>query len=373
MCWLPVVGPAMLVGVCEAVYAVAVLRTPLEDPSQAGFAAIFVARSLAFTGLAFGVAWSVLRVLRTRVRVARLARDLGEAPAPGTLRDALRAAVGDPELDVLYPCGDAHQLVGTDGRRRDRPVDGRAVAQITRDGRPLAVVLHDPVLVDEHELERALGSAARLAIENEALHAEALSQVHDLCASRTRIVETADAARRGLERNLHDGAQQRLLALSYDLRLVRAGALASCDEPLVAVLDGAAVQTATALDELRELAHGIYPAILTEAGLAAALATLADRAPLPVELAEIEAARQPPAVERTTYLIVAEAIGDAAGRGATFLGASVHREGDRLVIVVADDGAHRSADLLHLTDRVGALGGVLAIGDTTLRAQIPCA
>jgi signal transduction histidine kinase len=369
---LPVLAPAILVGACEAADAVALLRTPLEDPSQAVFVAVFLARSLAFTALAFGVAWSVLRVLGTRVRVARLASDLGEAPAPGTLRDALRAAVGDPELDVLYPCGNRQQLVGTDGRRRDGPVGGRAVAQITRDGRPLAVVLHDPAVVDEYELERALGSAARLAIENEALHAEALSQVHDLCASRRRIVETADATRRGLERNLHDGAQQRLLALSYDLRLVRAGALASCDDPLVAVLEGAVEDMTTALDELRELAHGIYPAILTEAGLAAALATLADGAALAVELTEIEPARQPPAVERTTYLIVAEAIGDATGRGATFLRASVYRERDRLVIVVADDGAHRGADLMHLADRVGALGGALAVGDTTLQAQIPC-
>ena len=248
------------------------------------------------------------------------------------------------------------------------------MAQITRDGRPLAVVVHDPVLVDEHELERALGSAARLAIENEALRAEALSQLHDLRASRTRIVETADAERRRLERNLHDGAQQRLLALSYDLRLARAGALAACDDPLVAVLDGAAVQTATALDELRELAHGIYPAILTEAGLAAALATLADGAPLPVELADIEPARQPPAVERTD---VSDRRGGDRRCGTT--GCHVPRARASSVRATASWSSWRTTertrrdDLLHLADRVGALGGTLAIGDTTLRAEIPCA
>jgi signal transduction histidine kinase len=370
---LPVLGPALLVGAAEAAYAVALLRSPLEEPTRAGFAAIFIARSVAFATLALGIAWSVLRIQRTRARVARLATELGEAPPPGKLRDALRAAVGDPGIDVLYPRTDAQQLVDADGRRTELPVRGRAVARITRAGRPLAVVLHDPALVDEPELERALGSAARLSVENEALRAEALAQLHELRASRARIVAAGDAARRRLERNLHDGAQQRLLALSYDLRLARAGAAADHDERLVALLDAAGAETATALDELRELAHGIYPAILTEAGLAPALATLADAAPLPVELDDVGPTRQPPAVETTTYVTVAEAIDDAAHRGATFVAARVRRDGDRLVIAVEDDGAPRSSRLLHVADRVGALGGALEVGDTTLRAEIPCA
>ena len=370
---LPVLGPAMLVGASEVAYAVALLRTPLEDPTGAGFAAIFLARALSFTALALGVAWSVLRVLRTRARVARLASELGEAPPPGTLRDALRAAVGDPGIDVLYPRRDSQQLVDADGQPREPPAPGRAIARIIRGDRPLAVVLHDPALVDEHELERELGSAARLAVENEALRAEALAQVHELRASRTRVVKAGDAERQRLERNLHDGAQQRLLALSYDLRLARAGAEADGNAELVAVLQAAGETTATALDELRELAHGIYPAILTEAGLAPALATLADDAPLPVEIGDVEPARQPLAVETTTYVIAAEAIDDAARRGATFLSARVRREGDRLVIMVEDDGAPRSGGLLHLADRVGALGGGLEVGAVTLRAEMPCA
>ncbi len=371
---VPVLGPAMLVSASAAVYAVALLRTPLEAPARDGFAAIFLARSISFAALALGVAWSVVAVLRTRARVARIAGELGEAPPPGTLREALRAAVGDPGIDVLYPRRDSQeQLVDAAGRPREPPAHGRAVARITRGDRPLAVVSHDPALVDERELERALGPAARLAVENEALRAEALAQLHELRASRARIVEAGDDARRRLERNLHDGAQQSLLALSYDLRLVRAGAAAGCEEELVAVLDAAGDQTAAALDELRELAHGIYPAILTEAGLAPALATLADDAPLPVELDDVEPGRRPDPVERTAYLIVAEAIGDAARRGATFLSARVQLEGDRLVVTVQDDGARRTAGLVHLADRVGALGGALEVGDTTLRAEIACA
>jgi signal transduction histidine kinase len=370
---LPVLGPAMLVGAGAAAYAVALLRSPLELPTRAGFAAIFIARSVAFATLALGVAWSALRIQRTRARVARLATELGEAPPPGKLREALRAAVGDPGIDVLYSRRDAQQLVDADGQPTALPARGRAVARITRGGRPLALVLHDPALVDEPVLERALGSAARLSVENEALRAEALAQLHELRASRARIVAAGDAARRRLERDLHDGAQQRLLALSYHLRLARADAASDHDERLVALIDAAGAETATALDELRELAHGIFPAILTEAGLAPALATLADAAPLPVELDNVEPTRQPPAVETTTYVTVAEAIDDAARRGATFVAARVCRGGDRLVIAVEDDGASRSSGLLHVADRVGALGGALEVGDTTLRAEIPCA
>jgi signal transduction histidine kinase len=246
------------------------------------------------------------------------------------------------------------------------------VARIARGERTLALVVHDPVLVDEPELERALGSAAKLSVENEALRAEALAQLHDLSASRTRIVEAGDSARRHLERNLHDGAQQRLLALSYDLRLARAGAARDRDEELVALLDTAGHETTTALDELRELAHGIYPAILTEAGLAAALATLADEAPLPVELGHVTPVRQTPAVETTAYVTVAQAIEDAARRGATFVDVRAGLDDGRLVVVVEDDGAPRSTRLLQLEDRVGALGGTLEVGVTTVHAELPC-
>ncbi len=369
---LALLAPAMLVGAAEAVRAVALLRTPLESPHDAGFAAIFITRSVAFAALALGVAWSVLRVPRTRARVARLANELGHAPPPGKLRDALATALGDPAIDVVYRRSDSEQLVDADGRPVELPAAGHTVARITRGGRTRALVLQDAALVDESELQRALGSAGRLAVENEALRAEALSQLRELRSSRMRIVEAGDAARRRLERNLHDGAQQRLLALSYDLRLARVDAAADGDEPLTAVLDAASEETAAALEELRDLAHGIYPAILTEAGLAPALATLVDEAPLPVELDDVPAARLPPAVESATYVIVAESIDDATRRASTFLAVRVHREGDRLVVVAEDDGAPRRGELVHLADRVGALGGTLEVSDTTLRANIPC-
>jgi signal transduction histidine kinase len=367
---VPLLAPALLVGVSEAAYAIALLRTPLEDPERAGFASIYLTRSVSYTLLALGLVWTVLRVPRARARVARLASDLGEAPPPGTLRDALARALGDPGIRVLYPRGDSGELIDEDGRPAELPPPGRAVARITRGDRSLALVLHDPALVDEPELARALGSAAKLSVENEALRAEALGQLHELKTSRARIVATGDAARRRLERDLHDGAQQRLLALSYELRLARAAA--ADDSELAGLLDAAAGETATALEELRELAQGIYPAILTEAGLGPALATLADEAPLPVELGDIAPERQPPAAETTAYVVVAEAIEDAALRAATFLAADVRRHEGRLVVAIQDDGAPRAAAPVHLSDRVGALAGRLEAGANTLHAEIPC-
>jgi signal transduction histidine kinase len=368
----PILGPALVVGASEATYAITLLRTPLEDPDRTGFAAIFLARSASYTLLALGLLWSLARVARTRARLTRLASDLGEAPKPGRLRDTLAAALGDPGVDVLYPRHRGGELIDADGRPVEAPPAERAMAQVARAGRPVALVLHDPALVSEQELMRALGPAARLAVQNEALRAEAMAQLHALQASRARIVETADAARRRLERDLHDGAQQRLLALSYDLRLARAGAADDGGGELVSLLDKAADETEAALEELRQLAHGIYPAILTEAGLGPALETLADEAPLPVDLGELPVERAALAAERTAYVVVDEAIDDAADRGATWLRARARREAGRLVLDIEDDGAPRHTHVVHLRDRVGALGGSLDAGENTLRAEIPC-
>ena len=198
-----------------------------------------------------------------------------------------------------------------------------------------------------------------------------LARLDELRASRTRIVETADRERRRLEHDLHDGAQQGLLALSYDLRL--ACAAADADDPKAAgVLFGAVAQTQAALEELRELAHGIFPAVLTEAGLAAALATFADTAPVPVELCRVESSRQPPIVEATAFFAVTEAVDDAARRKATLATVSVSEDEGRLLVEVVDDGVGRSSALAGLVDRVGALSGNVTLGPGSLRAEIPC-
>jgi signal transduction histidine kinase len=370
----PVLVPGLLAGAAEAAYAVALLSAPLEDPSRADFSWIFLARSSSAVLLAAGIAWILLRVRRQRAAVSRLATELGDAPRPGTLRAVLAAALRDPGLEVAYWLPDSRRFVDSSGKPMEAPVrgEGRAVTPIVRDGRAVAAVVHDAALSDEPGVEQEIGAAARLAVENERLQAEVLAQLEDLRASRARIVETGDAERRRLERDLHDGAQQRLLALSYELRLARAGAEADGDSGLARAVASAADEAEAALKELRELAHGIHPAILTEAGLAPALETLAEEAPLPVELGDVSQRRHPPAIETTTYVTVAEAILDAAGRGAGFVSVEVVDEGARLAVTVKDDGAPRSSRLVHLEDRVGALGGSLEVAPSGLRAEIPC-
>jgi len=368
--WPVLAGGIAFAGATIA-HSVALTRVAVEDPSDRAFQAIFVAGCAAVVVIALGLPWSVVQGRIQRRSVARIVANLGEAPAPGSLESALRSAIGDPELRIAYWLPGAGRYVDGHGEPVQEPAatPGRVVTRLVRDGRQVAVVTHTAAVTD---LERETGAAVRLALENERLQAEVLAQLRDLRVSRMRIVESGDAERRRLERDLHDGAQQRVLALSYELRLARAGAVADGDEKLARMLDAAGNETVTALDELRELAHGIYPAILTEAGLAAALEALADEAPLPVELGELASDRQPPAVETTAYVTVAEAIEDAALRGAPFLSVRVHSAGGRLSITAEDEGRRRTHDLPHLADRIGALGGTLELEGTTLRAEIPC-
>ena len=367
--------PAVLVGAAEAAYAVALLRTRVESPTGTTFSSIFLARSLALVALALGLTCEVVRTRRTRAAVARLANELGEAPPPGKLRETLAGVLGDPALDVAYWLPRSQRFVDASGRARSAPVagQGRALTPILREGRTVAVVIHDAATVDGSRLQQEIGGAARLAVENERLQAEVLAQLADLRASRVRIVELGDAARQRIERNLHDGAQQRMLALSYELRLAHAAAVSDADPALEAMLGAACDEAQATLNDLRGLAHGIYPAILAEAGLGPALATLAAGAPIPVELAEVADERLPAAVESAAYVVVSEAVVDGTARHATFVAVTATRTADRLVIDVHDDGQARDAGLVHVADRVGALGGTVQLGGTDVRAEIPCA
>src|SRR5215207_1702084 len=337
--------PLALTGSAELARAITLLTSPAEDPLRDGFLALHLIRAGALLLLAAGVTWVVLRAARARRRVSRLAAELGAAPPPGKLRAALVAALGDPTVEVLYWLPGSGQYVDAEGKPRTPPAAGTTA--ITRAGRPLAVIVHETAALDAEALERALGPAARLAIENEALRAEILSQLEQLRASRTRIVAAADDARRRLERDLHDGAQQRLLAVALEVRLTRARA----DGELGARLDRVGQELERSFGELRELAHGIFPAVLTEAGLDAALATLADSAPLAVELGAITQDRLPAAVEAGAYVAVDEAIRDATARGAAVVDVSAHVDDGRLVVTAEDDGAPRADRLLHVVDR----------------------
>jgi signal transduction histidine kinase len=251
------------------------------------------------------------------------------------------------------------------------------VTRIERDGETLAVLIHDPVdLVEDPNLVEAVGSVARLALENERLSAQVRAQLEEVRASRERIIEAGDAERRRVERDLHDGAQQRLVALAMRLQTAR-----KTTPGAEALLDEATAELQTAVAEVRGLARGLHPTILTELGLAAAVDALAERTPIPVSV-DIPETRFPEAVEATAYYVVAEAITNmtryAEARTARVT-ATV--EDDHLVTVVQDDGrggadATRGSGLRGLADRVAAVRGRLEVLSpigvgTTIRVELP--
>jgi signal transduction histidine kinase len=369
---LPILPTTLMLTGAVLGRAVLLQRTPREDPSDPAFFAAFVFGAVGAALLAVAVVWAALRSGLQRRAVARIVDDLGDVPAPGSLATALARAVGDPELRIAYWLPDSAKFVDARGRTVAEPAaqPGRALTTITREDRRIATVSH---AASTSDLQREVGTAVQLGLENERLQAEVLAHLEELRASRGRIVETGDAERRRLERDLHDGAQQRLLALSYDIRVAITAATEEGDERAVSLLPKALDRAQAALTELRELAHGIYPAILVEAGLGSALETLADAASIPVEVRAAAEGRCSAAIEAAAYLVVAEAIDDAVGRGATFASVGTVRSTSGIVVTVEDDGSERRSEMVSVADRVGAVGGELSLEPRTIRAELPCA
>ena len=311
-----------------------------------------------------------------------LVRRLGQAPTAGELRDELARALGDPSLELAYWLPDSGQYVDATGRALRLPAsgEGRSVTEVERDGRRIAAIIHDPALLDDAEQVSAAGAAAALALENERLEAELRAKVEELSASRERIVESGYAARRRLERDLHDGAQQRLVSLALRLRMLRRRV--EDDPDTLEELDGARGELDNALEELRELARGIHPSVLTARGLNAALDGLAQRAPLPVAFQGTPADRLPDRVESAAYFVVAEALTNVAKYArATHASVNVRRQDGQVVVEVTDDGIggadpSTGSGLRGLLDRVAAVGGRFELDSppghgTTVRAAIP--
>lgn len=237
---------------------------------------------------------------------------------------------------------------------------------LERHGRRIAALVHDAALAEDPGLLQAVSTAAGLALENERLLADLRAQLEQLRESRARIVQAGDTERRRLERNLHDGAQQRLVALSLALGL--AGSKIEQEPSAAAALLAAAREELTrALDELRELARGLHPAVLTDRGLSDALTVLADRAPVEVTLDLDLDWRAPPPIEAAAYYVVAESLANVAkyaqARTARVT-ATIDRR--RLRVEVADDGVGGAdpsvgSGLRGLDDRVQAFAGSLRV------------
>jgi signal transduction histidine kinase len=244
------------------------------------------------------------------------------------------------------------------------------------------VIVHDPVLAGEPELVAAVAAGAGLAVQNERLHAEVRNQLREVRASRARIVEAADDARRRVERDLHDGAQQRLVTVALALRLAHTQLDTAPRGEVAALLDEAGAELAGALDELRELARGIYPVLLTDAGLGPALRSLAERCPVPAVVGAVPTRRWPDAVEQTCYFVVSEALANAAKHAeAASVAVELREAGGGLRVEVSDDGAGGAdasgSGLRGLADRVATLGGELTVrsprgGGTRVSARVPC-
>ena len=325
----PILAPAALAAGALAIHGLFGLVRPPEVPEDPVFAGSYVLRALALSALAVGIASTTWAGWRRRQALARLAAELSDSPDAGAFQSALRRSIGDEDIEVAYWQPTYGRYVDVEGREVDPARGGRAISKITRDGASVALVLHDPALSGTRKLEDEIGAAARVALDNERLRSEILAQLDDLRRARVRIVETGDAARRRLERDLHDGVQQRLLAAAYELQLAQApssgrgpGDKGSGDD---AVLSAALETARLALREIRSLAQGIHPLILTEGGLAAALDTFAEETAIAVELAVDRGERYPAHVETTAYAVVIEAVRDAVTRGATFSAISARR------------------------------------------------
>jgi signal transduction histidine kinase len=314
--------------------------------------------------------------------VRTLMAQLANAPEPADLRDALARALGDPALELVFWMPELDRYVDAGGSPAKLPDEDdarRTVTEIDHHGHHVAAIVHDRA--QDTETVRAAGAATALTLENRRLDAELRARLVELRASRARLVEAADGERRRIERDLHDGAQSRLVALALNLRLARMSVTDGTDT--AALLDGSIDELGQSLKELRDLARGIHPAVLSERGLEPAVRDLAARAPVPVDIVGDAAGRLPAAVETAAYFVVSEALTNvskyAQARHATV---RVERAAGQLVVEVSDDGvggadAMDGSGLRGLADRVAALSGTLEVTSppgrgTRLRAQLPC-
>ncbi|MDA0183807.1 histidine kinase [Solirubrobacter phytolaccae] len=316
----------------------------------------------------------MLRAQLARAGMADLIVALQRAPDTQQLGAVLARTLRDPSLELVYWLPGFETYIDEDGRPCPPPADGRVLTPIEHDGEPVAALVHDAALTYEPELLALVCAAADVALAHTRL-------VQELTRSRVRLVEAGDEARRKIERDLHDGAQQRLVSLAIALRLTE-DRLKEDPDAAASLVAAAREELKASLEELRELARGIHPAVL-EHGLATALNSLAVRSPTPARVTVELDEPLPEAVELALYFVASEGLANVA-KYAQAHEAEIHvtRAGDVVVIEVADDGiggadgAHGSG-LRGLADRVEAFGGRLRVtsppgGGTRLHAELPC-
>jgi signal transduction histidine kinase len=336
--------------------------------------------SLGLAPIAF--LFALLDARLARGEVAGLLVELRTDPT-ADLQGPLARALRDPSLRLAYWLPQTQSWADQNGLPVAPPHadERRAVRVIRRDNEPMAALVFNRSLADEDELLDAVAAAAGIALENGRLRAELRARLQELEGSRVRVIEAGRKERQRLERNLHDGAQQRLVALSLELSLLGEGSAA--DPELKQRLARAKTEVAASLEELRDVARGIYPAVLSGHGLAVALESLVARAPVHVQLDVDIAERLPEPVEVAAYYVVSEAMTNIGKHArATSARVNLRRNGAGVVLDVSDDGVSGAdpasgSGLRGLADRVEALGGQLQIsspaaGGTIVHAEIPC-
>jgi signal transduction histidine kinase len=333
-----------------------------NDPTDR---ALRLAEAGALALLAAGVALARWRTRRTRAALATLVLDIGAAPAPGELRAWLADSLGDPSLELLHPL-DGGEWIDAEGALTVLPRSGdRETTRLRAGGDDVLALVHRPGLLDDPGLLSELMTTARLALEHEALHAARRARLAELRASRARVVAAADAKRQELERDLHDGAQQRLVAVALAIRLARRQ-IAAGDEQLDARLADAEEGVRGAVVQLREVAHGLFPAVLADEGLRAALDELSEDTPR-LHPRRLPPRRFPPGVESTAYFAAVESL-RSTERDVTVEG--VAENGSLRLLISAGPGMQ--AAMTQIRDRVGAVGGTVTVNDGELLLEMPC-
>jgi signal transduction histidine kinase len=327
--------------------------------------ALHLAEAGALALAAAGVGIARLRTRRTRGALAQLVLDIGAAPAPGELREQLAESLGDSSLELFFRL-EGGEWIDADGRRASLATDGASETTLVRLGdEEVLAVMHRRGLLDDPQLVRELVTTANLALQHERLHAARRARLEELRASRARIVAASDRERRALERDLHDGAQQRLVALALAIRLARRQ---SADGPAVdAGLAEAEDEVRAAVVDLREVAHGLFPTVLADEGLSAALDALSEDTPrlIPRELPD---RRFESAVESAAYFAAREAL----RLSDSHVTVDAVAENGRLRVMIGGAAGVDGA-MVQIRDRVGAVGGTVTTRDGDLWLEMPCA
>lgn len=360
-------------------------RTPLAGPQQF-LDALAVVFPLFLLALPIGFLTGLLRSGLDMTSVGDLVVKLSSGLGPERLQPALAAALHDPSLEVAYWLPAQGWFADPDGRRIELPTANseRAVSVLGELASPVAALVYDSSLVHERQLVDTAAAAVRMALENARLQVQLRAQLEEVRQSRARLVEAADTERQRVERDLHDGAQQQLVTLLLSMQRTTTEAMRRGDLETAHLVEANIAALKRALDELRELAHGIHPTILTQAGLVPAIRSLGERCPMPVEITgDLGDSRLPQPLEAALYFVVVEAITNAVKHSsAQRMCVSVGRSPGLATVDVSDDGVgdadlSMGSGLRGLTDRVAAVGGQLVVrsnrgSGTIIHAEVPC-